>query len=206
MVQHCYSGKPWARELEWHLGLVIKSKMGSRNSSLLEERHMPMHGYVCVLWDYKTQMRATEKRDDRRELVLNCCGRELQRLFIMCVRYWAIVQCCCKALQRSYGSMHCSAAATGWLSNDTKFWVGSVLTRDKRPLLFLFWSWMRFLYNNMLLYNDEEDRWANPPATETWEGEFGYVKRCCRLCLRTCCFLCDKVWRLLHRQLFRYLT
>lgn len=28
MVKHCYGGKPWARELEWHLGLLINTRWG----------------------------------------------------------------------------------------------------------------------------------------------------------------------------------
>lgn len=58
MVKHCYGGKPWARELEWHLGLAVKNKVGSRNSSLSEECRVPLHGtcYVCGLCDYKTRV------------------------------------------------------------------------------------------------------------------------------------------------------
>lgn len=56
----------------------------------------------------------------------------------LCVSETAVVLWCCKALQRSYGSMRCSAAATGDSSTDTKFQVALLLTRDKRLLLLLF--------------------------------------------------------------------
>lgn len=136
--------------LEWHLGLVLKNKMRLRNSWLFQEWRVPVRGCVCVLWDDKTQIRAAEERDDRWQLVLKCCGRELQGWLIMCVRDWALVLWCCKALQRSHGSTHCSAAATGESSTDSKFQGALLLTRDKRLLLLVFWSWMRLLYYNVL--------------------------------------------------------
>lgn len=46
---------------------------------------MPVPGSVfCEM--IKTQIRAAEERDDRWQLVLKCCGRELQGWLVLSVR------------------------------------------------------------------------------------------------------------------------
>lgn len=144
MAKHGCHGN-FSGELEWHLGLELWG-LGIPDCCKSDICLCVVMCVFCEMIKLKYVLLRTGVTGR------NLCksGRELQGWFIMCVRGWAIALWCCKALQTSYGSTHCAAAATGESSSDSKFQVALLLTRDKRLLLLLFWSWMRLLCNNML--------------------------------------------------------